>query len=1076
MLPCAANRAGRSSKFLALAMCAIATFSSRSAWAQVAPGDGVPSRVYFNTFPLFFDGEFRNALGAFQAESRGSIHSPTSRWIDSICYFTMMGECYYQLGQLPAALDSYNSALKLYVAYSNWMMRVQFPPVIMPATVGAIRVAPWGQSKRGAAIGQFPETFLLGQGQVDQTAVVMQGGVVQNPILIPVHVSEIVRATSLAIRRRRELLGPLCKHDPLTNTLVEVLSGRAGPANHWSEAWISVELGCALSAAGNAAQAKTTLERAILVGGQFDHPLTSTALLELGRLSLEAGDFTAAIRYFDEASYASLAFPNPTNLEEAFRFGALAHLLLNQKTPYPPLAPAIVWAKSQGNRQLQTSLLVLAAENMASLGDPEQAAGFLAGARQAAVRSDLAGSQLGARMNHVTALVAYQSGNLDAGDQALAAALTFQRTGSLWMFYIAQTDSRYLNAELSDRTGLSLYETVLRDPIPADWIANPLECLSTLTIGHEAAFEHWFEAALKNSKEHELALEIADRARRHRFFSTLPAGGRLLALRWVLEGPLALLGERGLLERQDLLTRYPRYAQLSKEAAKIRATLAEKPIVADTPDARRHQSEQLAALASASQSQELILREIAVRREPAEMVFPPLRKTKDIQQALPEGQVLLAFFATSRNLYAFLYSREKYAVWHVNSPALLQKQITNLLREMGNFDSNHELTAAEMAKGAWRSTAAKVMNLLLERSNVDLAGNFDEIVIVPDGALWYVPFEALPVGKGDQQKPLIAQARVRYAPTVGLAVAYSGANKPRPNVGVVLGKLHPQDHEGMTTRAFEQLAPTVPGAVALPFPLPAASGVYRSLLDGLIVLDDIEPGEDVYEWSPSQLDRGKAAGSLASWFSLPWGGPQQIILPGYHTAAENGLRKGAPTGQDLFLSVCGLMATGARTILISRWRTGGQSSLDLVREFAQELPHTSPAEAWQRSVRVAGDTPLEPEHEPRMKKGSWSGEPPMADHPFFWAGYLLVDSGTLTKEQDDALKLPGLGAPNKTATAPAANPPLLDKAAKDAADPAPPEASAPSKRGKKAKSPPRAPPKKVSPRPKPARDRESDAE
>ena len=87
----------------------------------------------------------------FSAESRARHHRlADSRWIDSICYFTMAGECYYQLGQLPAALDSYNSALKLYVAYSDWMMRVQFPPTILPATVGAVRATPWGQSKRGA--------------------------------------------------------------------------------------------------------------------------------------------------------------------------------------------------------------------------------------------------------------------------------------------------------------------------------------------------------------------------------------------------------------------------------------------------------------------------------------------------------------------------------------------------------------------------------------------------------------------------------------------------------------------------------------------------------------------------------------------------------------------------------------------------------------------------------------------------------------------------------------------------------------------------------------------------------------
>jgi tetratricopeptide (TPR) repeat protein len=1050
------------------ALAALATvLATRSAHAQLAPGDSVPSRVYFNTFPAYFDGNYRNALAAFLAEGRGAIRSPASPWIDSICYYTMAGECYYQLGQLPAALDSYNSALKLYVAYSGWMMRVQFPPAIMPANLGAIRAAPWGQSKRGAAVGQFPETFLLGQGQVDQTAVVMRGGVVQQPVLFPVHVAEIVRATSLAIRRRRELLGPVCKFDSLTNSLVEVLSRRPGPPNHWSEAWIQVELGCAYSAAGNVAQAKTALERAILAGGQFDHPLTSTALLELGRLALEAGDFQTAVRYCEEATYASLVFPNSTNMEEGFRLAALAHLLLNQKAPYPPLQPAIAWAKSQGNRQLQASLSLLAAESMAALGDTGQAAGFVANARLLAGRSDLAASQLGARMNHLASLTAYQVGDVATGDQALAAALSFQTDGSLWLFHIAQADGRYVSGELSDRTALNLYDAVLRDPTPADWASSPLECLSMLSMPHGAALEHWFEAALKNTKEHELALEIADRARRHRFFSTLPMGGRLLALRWILEGPVELLGERGLLERQDLLARYPKYAQLAQRVANIRAKLAEKPVVDDSVEARRQQAELLAQLAEIGHGQEVILREIAVRREGAEMVFPPLRKTRDIQQALPEGQVLLAFFATSRHLYAFLYSRQKYAAWQIASPAQLQKQISGLLREMGNFESNHELTHAELAKGAWRASAAKITHLLLDRSNVDLAGNFDEIVIVPDGMLWYLPFEAISVGKPDHQKLLISQARVRYAPTVGLAVPYTSAHKPRPNIGVVLGKLHPQDDDSVAASAFEQLGPAVSGAVALPRSLTAASSVYRLLLDGLIVLDDIEPAGGAYEWSPLQLDRGKPGSSLASWFALPWGGPEQVILPGFHTAAESGLRKGQASGNDLFLSLCGLMSAGARTILISRWRAGGQTSVDLVREFAQELPHASPAEAWQRSVQVAADTPIETEHEPRVKKASPTGEPPKAGHPFFWAGYLLVDSGVVPKGEDAALALPGLGT-TKNPPAQPANPPLRPAGIQPAVDTVPPAAEPSGKRPKKSKAAPRTSPKKAPTRKTPA--------
>src|SRR5262249_46147853 len=153
---------------------------------------------------------------------------------------------------------------------------------------------------------------------------------------------------------------------------------------------------------------------------------------------------------------------------------------------------------------------------------------------------------------------------------------------------------------------------------------------------------------------------------------------------WILEGPQSLLGERGLLERQDLLARYPRYQQLSQEAAKLRAALLEKPLVTDNLDVRHDQANKLAQLADIAQKQEVILREIAVRREAAEMVFPPLRSTKSVQQALADGQVLLAFFETSHNLYAFLYSHEKYATWRINSSSQLQKQIVNLLREMGN--------------------------------------------------------------------------------------------------------------------------------------------------------------------------------------------------------------------------------------------------------------------------------------------------------------------------------------------------------------------------------------------------------
>ena len=941
------------------------------------PAGQIPSQVYFTGLPTFYNGDYRDSLNLFLSQTRNSIKSSNSQWIDAVPYFTMAGECYYQMGQPQAALNQYDAALKLFVAYSDWMMRVQFPQSIAPA-MGAAQATPWGQSKRGATVGAFSNTFTMSQGQLNQTQVLQQGGVVQSAVAFPVNVAEIVRCTCLAIRRHRELLGPNSEHDPLTQSVLETLSRRPGPPNHWSEAWINVQLGCAYAAAGDVPQAKTALERAILVGGRFYHPLTSTALVELGRLAIETGDYPHAIDYCQEASYVCFNFPNPGNLEEAFQLGFLAHVLLNQKVPYPPLKPAIAWAKNQGPRQLQATLLLLAAENMILAGETSEASGLLDNARLTMIRTNMLAGQLGARANFLNATVAYQTGNVEAGDRALKAALGFRRVASLWNFQINLADSRYTSGANSNRVAMLLYEALLRDPSSANWSTEPYECLAMLSTDHEAALEHWFELAMKNAKDRELALEIADRTRRHRFFRTLPMGGRLLSLRWLLEGPTELLGEAGLLERQNMLARYPKYAELAKRAADVRTQLAAKPLVDDAVEARHAQSTLLASLARISAEQEVLLREIAVRREPAEMVFPPLRKTEDIQQSLPSGHVLLAFFATQRNLYAFLFSHDRYAAWQIRSPGGLQKELATLLRELGNFDANHALSPTELAKENWRTSSTKLVKLLLDNSNVDLAANFTEIAIVPDGVLWYLPFEALVVGPPDNERLLISQARVRYAPTVGLAVPYRAGRKPHPNVGVALGKLFPHDDPAVAAAAFERLAPAVDGAVALPRPLTAPGNVYRVLLDGLIVLDDVQPADGPYDWAPLQAERGKSSSPLASWLMLPWGGPEQVILPGFHTAAESGIRRGRARGEEVFLAVCGLMASGARTVLISRWRTAGESSFDLVREFAQELPYTDPSEAWQRGVQVISDAPLEIDREPRIKDegGAKHARPP----------------------------------------------------------------------------------------------------
>jgi tetratricopeptide (TPR) repeat protein len=983
----------------------------------------VPTPAYHAAFAEFYDGEYKVALERFKECCRASIKTPQSRWIDSICYETMCGECYYHMGLYHQALEHYTSAVNLYLQFPTWMVQVQFPA--LRGDPSARKTPPWATRRLQAPLGVYPTTMLIGQGQIDFTTQLQQGGVVQQANLFPIEPQEIVRTTTLAIRRRAQLLGPLAKHDSLFDSLIAVLARRPGPPNHWSEAWINLELGVALAAGGREGQAVNVLQHAAVANGEFTHPLSSIAHLELGRLAMNRGDYDTALQHFEEASYDAFYYPEAGVLEEAFRGGALIHLIAARKGMFPPLAAAVPWAKTTRLHQLQTSLLLMAAENYLVLGQSAAAVGALEEARLTINRRTMGEGRLGARHWFLTATALFQQKKTPEGDKALATAITFMRQGSLWLFHVAEVDNYYVSGGgggAAARTALELYQHVLRDPLPGDWAGDPQECLAELVAPLAMPFEHWFEAALAR-KEIELAIEVADRARRHRFLSTLSLGGRLESLRWVLEGPAEMLSQPALLQRQDLLTRYPAYEQLRRQAAELHKGLAAIPLLPEDAAARKKQNELFGKLAAAARQQEVLLREMGVRREPAALVFPPLRPTADIQRSLPKGHALLIFFATSRAIHAFLLNNERYINWPLGtSPQNTARHVALLLKAMGNFQQNHELSLTDLAESKWKQACGDMLDGLLKGSRADFTTHFDELAVVPDGVLWYLPFEALQVKVQGRMQPLLARFRLRYAPTAALATAPPGWGHRRGNTAVVLGRLFPKQDEEVTRAAFEQLNAAIPGCIPLKGSLPAPASLFATLVDRLVVLDDMNQGGDTgpYGWSPLPLDRGKPGSTLAEWLLLPRGGPEELIMPGFHTGAEDSLKKvsrSAP-GNELFLGLCGLMARGCRTILLSRWRSGGQTSFDLVREFVQELPHTAPTDAWQRAVQVVATARLNPEAEPRIKKPA-SDESPRASHPLFWAGYMLVDSGVPAEGDGGANPPPKVEANHRPALPPA---------------------------------------------------------
>lgn len=975
-----------------LSVCA--TTGRGQAGAPLAPGTRVvPSISYFAIFPTYFDGQYTDALKAFRREGRGGIKTVESNWIDSICYHTMSGECLYQLGQWEPALEHYSAALKLYLAFPDWMVRVQFPPDIAQAS--AQLPPPWGQSKRGALLGKYPDTIVIAQGQLDNTQAFSRGGVVQRPMYWPLNVVEVVRATCLAMRRYRQILGPAADQDPLAKQLVLALSRRPGPVNHWSEVWIDLQTGLANLAAGKIEQARPALQRAVVANGQFDHPLTSTALLELGRLALAEGDLAKAAQLAEEATYSAYYYRDPSVLEEAFALGTTTHLLGAADGDYPALLPAAAWARTADYRQLTCALLTMSAECHAQQGRIGPAAQTLADARALMGNRDLLAGRLGARANYVSSMVSYAQQNRAAGDQALQAALAFQLRGGICVARLAVVDRWLASGTISPRVAVDLYRQFLAEPVGPDWRLEPLESLTRLVMPQTTSLENWFEALLAR-KDWAAAVEVAEQIRRERFWSRQPLGGRLLALRWALEAPAEWLPPPSQLERQELLLRYPPYAELAQQAHALRRQLqADGPATDD--EARRKQSQVLDQLLAISTQQEDWLRTIAVRRESVTQVFPPYRSAPQLQSALGEREVLLAFLQTNRHLYGYLIARDRIQFWQADTPTALQKRAIKLLRELALTDAGRPVALDQLAKEGYRQAAADLFEPLLAKSKLALGGDVDRLIVVPDGLLWYLPWELLPLSGGEADQNLLTDCHIRYAPTAGLALAARGGRRVGGHTGVYLGKLHPRDPDQAAAQAFELLAQGLPGCVPLG-PADAPQGqALAGLLDRLLVLDDlgnanVEPGS--LDW-PLLRGQGSGGTTLARWEELPFDAPEVIVLPGFHTPAENSLKKppGGFPGDELFQTICGLLAKGTRTVLISRWRTGGQTSLDLVREFTAGLAdRESPDEAWQRAVLLVSESTIDFDREPRVDARA-AAEPPRAQHPFFWSGYLLVDVG-----------------------------------------------------------------------------------
>ena len=1019
----------RSPFFLPAAAVAILGLWLPAAGAQVvlqpglglAGGQTVPTPGYDLALAALAAGNFSEALQIAGQEYRGSVRAGGQRWIDSIAAAAVVGECHYELGNLREAVAAYDEALLLSASHADWLLAVQFP--VQPLQpMPQQRVAAWGRSLRNASPAAIPNTMSIRQGTADPQQVLQKGGVLAAPVNYPIRPQEILRALVIALYRRTEILGELSRDTASLDECWKALLRRPAPPNHYSQSWIDIALGTAYWSQGKTEQAIPLLNRGLLAGNQFDHPLTSWGLIVLGRIALDGDQAAAAAKFFEEATYTAADYGDARALEEAFRLAFMAHAVAGTRGIPPSIAAAAEWARTS-LPALRTRLLAMEAEAQAATGEARGAvktlgeidAGFArAGSRGGGrdlpggwFRGDLGRGACGAQAAYAAALAAYATGDTTEGDSSLEAAVAIARRRSPRLFQETRLVELVMagSSAISDRQADAVFSRLLGDPPAREFVADPLNTLAAISTPRTEAFETWIIAASRRGNDAFLA--AAETTLRSRWLSAQPLGGRRAAIESLIGADPGTLPRDEAARRAAIVARHPELAAVLDKLTRVRTALTAALLAAGDapppggPDNWR-EFEQLADRCRR------IVAAIAAGREPTVLDVPPLTAPAEIRRRLPQRHLVLSFHWTNAGLFGSLESHDRVAVWQVRQPAQLAKEIASLAESIGLFDPVSPVSADRLASAEWRPVADRVEALLFENSKVRLDTGIDELAIVPDGLLWYLPFELLPArsarqeaageARADEPARLRDACRIRYCPTRSLAVARFASPRAGGPVGIHAGKLFRGDRPEVGQETVARLTASLDRAV----PIAAAGGVPAplagSLLESLVVLDELAGDGPVATRPLVAAINGRGGMTFGEWVASPPKRPRRVVLAGLQTAMAGGLKRlPARPGEELFLVVTDLLAAGARSALVSRWRVGGKVSVDLVEEFLGDLGGDDGAgpgapESWHRAVDIVVAEPPDLSREPRVKPSS-KAVITDARHPFFWSGYLLVDCG-----------------------------------------------------------------------------------
>jgi len=309
------------------------------------------------------------------------------------------------------------------------------------------------------------------------------------------------------------------------------------------------------------------------------------------------------------------------------------------------------------------------------------------------------------------------------------------------------------------------------------------------------------------------------------------------------------------------------------------------------------------------------------------------------------GQLALITLQTGEGYHVFMMDPQRIRYFGLVSESAVKRGLAGILKSLGaskNFASTEVL-----ATDQWKETVAEFQTNLLEDIDVAQISGTKELIIVPDGLFWYLPWESFFTDLEAQQMTFGEAMSIRYCPTLSLAFAKPRAVNRSGQTGLVAGAMYPKTDNALTTAYLNQFVKDVPDTVAVPEKVIFPSNHSAFQLDQLVTFQAEKVRGKPYDIKPLAVDTARFGTTLFDWMLLPQWAPETMVLPGLNSIGAGASKA---DGSDMFLTTTAVLASGSRAALVSRWNTGGQMQVELAGRFAKHSRNMSLKDALKNSI------------------------------------------------------------------------------------------------------------------------------